>query len=128
MEKIFFYIWFLYRKLIFRIFNRVDRSNGLAFSISFFVLLPLPVLTTFVLILKLNRHFLSKIYLGYGIVCLGYCIFLALLKENKKDKYFEEFNKRYNSTSRFKKILIGISLFYPLFYVILLIMLKRYFH
>lgn len=127
IERPFFYIWFLYRKLIFKVFRMVDRSNGLTFTIGFFALLPLPVITILVLVFKQNSHLLSRIYLGYSIICLCYCIFLAFIRENKRDEYFEEFNKKYNSTSRSKKVLIWTSLFYPAFYVIFLVILKRYF-
>lgn len=128
MERSFFYIWFLYRKLIFKIYKRVDHSNGLTFATSFFVLLPLPVITILILVFKRNRHSLSKIYVGYSIICLSYCIFLAFIKKDKREEYFEEFEKIYNVTSHFKKMLIWTSLFYPVLYVIFLVILERYFH
>lgn len=128
MERLFFYIWFLYRRLIFRIFKRVDHSNGLTFTLIFFGLLPLPVITILILIFRQNNHLLALIYMGYAIICYSYVIFLSLGKKDEREKYFKEFNSQYNSESRIKRSLIMTSLFYPLFYIILLVLLKIYFH
>lgn len=123
MERFVFYIWFLYRRLIYRVFKKIDRSNGLAFTLVFFELLPLPFITILVLSFKLNNHLLAKIYASYTLICIIYLLYLSLAKEGKREKYFQAFQKK--PESRIRRILIPIVLFYPVIYVILIIIFKK---
>ncbi len=123
MERSFFYIWYLYRRIIYRVFKYVDQSNGLTFTIVFFVLLPLPLSAVLILVFKFNRHLLSELFSCYALIFIVYSLYLAF-QERKRKKYFEEFKNK-PVKSYFKKLLILIGLLYPAWSIIGIFILKK---